>query len=143
MIRLPFNPKNNALVETLQGFSPTIFGSFFRNGRRLQMPQLAGFLCTEQSKSSVCRLSSEQMTTIHRVLKLALHWAILRFRITPASILFFFEPFGNGVSGDAERASQSAQRGAFLVSSQDLLAFFWRVTIWLRIISTHPSAIAA
>jgi hypothetical protein len=55
----------------------------------------------------------------------------------------FFEPVRDRVARYAEGTSQPAQRAAFIVSTQDLFAFFYRVGVCARLLATALMAIAA
>jgi hypothetical protein len=53
----------------------------------------------------------------------------------------FFEPGANRVSGDAEGARQAAQRRAFFVGAQNLLALRFAIAKRLRMVTTAPLAV--
>ncbi len=63
------------------------------------------------------------------------------FLPSPASRVFFPKPGADGVSRHTERAGQAAQTGAFLISSENLFAFFRRITVRFWIITAHFAAV--
>ena len=91
-----------------------------------------------------CNLSA-QTTRVHRVPA----WSTLRqqdreatrFRSAGAVVLPFFDPRGDGVSGDAKGASQSTQGAAFFVSSKNLLTALFGVSIAFGIVAAATTTV--
>lgn len=55
-------------------------------------------------------------------------------------VISFFEPCGNGLSGDAESARQPTQAAAFVVSAKDALTFSFGVAVGLWVVTALASA---
>jgi hypothetical protein len=86
------------------------------------------------------------MTTSHRVPKW-LHLdersqALQVFHSRVAIALPFFDPGCDGVTTHAEGASESAQRAAFLISTQYLLALMGGISIARRVVTTLAATIS-
>jgi hypothetical protein len=136
------SPCSTVRVERLQEWPSTNGGTSSRCGRQRRRRPLDESGDTTQSKSSACGPSSAQMTTTHRVPGPGpgLPPASLQAQAIASP---FFEPVRDRVARDAEGPSQPAQRTAFIISTQDLFAFFYRVGVCARLLAAALLAIAA
>jgi hypothetical protein len=135
-------PYSTELGERLQEWPSTNGGTSSRYGRQRRRRPLDDSGDTTQSKSSAFWSSSAQMTTTHQVPAPGLGLPPVSLQ-AQAIALPFFAPVRGRVARYAEGASQPAQRTAFIISTQDLFAFFYRVGVCARLLAAALLAIAA
>ena len=137
---------SNELSDKLRELLPTACDRSFGSDHRQRRQRPAECDGTVQSRSTSCMLSSGQMTRVHPVPT----WspprqqdqAVTASRLRAATLISFFNPFGDSVARDAEGTSQPTQAAAFLVGAQNPLTFFVRVGVAARIVAAATATIS-
>jgi hypothetical protein len=129
----------------LLGCGSRVCDKFSHSGHQSHKRPLVATTGTGRSKSNVCKTVSSQMTTIHPIPVFwpQAHLGLARkaFHSTAGVCWLFFEPTTHSITRNAESASQTTQRRALFISSQDLFTFLFGVAIRLRIITAAAIAL--
>ena len=143
--KLARNQCSNARRDTLSGCVPRVGGTSARSDPQSHKPRFVASGDIAPPRPKLCVLSSKRTTRVHPVQALYFQdrpgQAPLRSHSTLARWRLFFDPITNGVACHSESACQATQTAALLISSQDDLAFGFRVGCRARIFTTRFAAV--
>ena len=128
-----------------QALAPTNHGTIPRCGPPNNKQRFAVLCGPALPRPRLAPLSSAQRTTARPSPARAVRRqrAATRFGLKAEARLLFFEPTGNGVARNPERAREAAQAGALLIGTQDQFALFGGVAVRAWISRRASSAIPA